>query len=110
MSLFTFKLVVEEMLNHMTSAEVWPVLVLTVPYAPWLRGLINPLTIALHGFMEEEHVLQQSKEKDDGSENPRIVFINLDGDDSYLNVRAIKMIKESVFYISIVKEANPEEF
>jgi hypothetical protein len=50
-SFLRFKLLVEELLDQMTSAEVWPVLLFTIPYIPWFQGLLNPLTIALHGFM-----------------------------------------------------------
>lgn len=73
----------EELLDQMTSAELWPVLLLTVPYMPWYRGLVHPLTLALHGFMEKENTLNQQRSgRNDGdelAENPRIVFLNLDG-------------------------------
>lgn len=83
-------------------------LLFTVPYAPWFQGLISPLTIALHGFMEKENAQNKKNDhKNDGdelAENPRIVYLNLDGQENYTNLRAVKLIKESVYYISIFRE------
>lgn len=53
-NIFNFKMIVEDLLDQMTSAELWPVLLLTIPYAPEIQGMINPMTMALHGFMERE--------------------------------------------------------
>jgi hypothetical protein len=38
-----------------------------------------------------------------------MVFINLDGNDSYLNLRAVKLIKGPVLYVTVVREPNVED-
>lgn len=88
-------------------------LLFAVPYAPWLQGLINPLTLALQGFMYKENELNQrththQSDGDELSDNPKIVYLNLDGRESYINLRSVKLIKDSVYYISIFKEPDPE--
>ena len=90
---FQFKCIAEDLLDQMTSGEVWPVLLLTVPFYSTLRGYIHPLTTVVHGFMHREAKLTEKlPPEDDYGENPRIVFINLDGRDSYFNLKALKQV------------------
>lgn len=67
-------------------------LLAAVPYTPTVSLLLHPLTLPLKFWMK-------SRES-----NEKIIFLNLDGRETYYNIRALRLLPKEVRYISIFQE------
>ena len=70
------------------------ILLLAQPETPTLNQLIHPLSIPLTYALKPKN------------DPPRILFLNLDGRETYLNLRVIQGLPETVRYISVFEEPS----
>ncbi len=89
--LFEFYQYFRHFFQEVLSGSTRTVLLLAQPETPALSQLVHPLTIPLAATLN-------------GRPNPpRILFLNLDGRETYLNLRVVSALPDTVRYISIFR-------
>jgi hypothetical protein len=92
--LFEFSQYFRHFLQQVTSGSIRTVLLLAQPETPALSQLVHPLTIPLAAALNGR------------ANQPRILFLNLDGRETYLNLRVVSALPDTVRYISIFHEPS----
>ena len=67
-----------------------------MPYTPAVNLLVHPLVLPL-SFSYHKAAC------------PRILFLNLDGKETYFNLRALRLLPEQMRYISVFGEPKGEQ-
>jgi hypothetical protein len=90
--LFEYCLYFRWLLEEIHSGAMRSLLLAAVPYSPISNLLVHPLVFPLAFAYKNK------------ANPPKILFLNLDGRETVSNLRALKLLPESVRYISVFEE------